>query len=223
MDERFVNKVLLVLLAMTIFMVSCAKALPEPEPPEVKEDVQEIIQGMEQPTIIQEYPLITTADLEALSESQGEAIDEGQSQEAAEETPEEDEWLAEPSEEEVIDTEVYIEETAEEYFEEDIEEGIEMTDESEDDGWIYMGAYQITAYEETGNPCANGNYPTIGYTAACNSLPFGTTVYIEGIGYRVIEDRGAEWHSDQWIDVYMGYVWDCNQFGVQYLDVWIVE
>lgn len=207
----------LLIAALTIgfmYVSGCVEGAPkETEPMPVKTDIEEAIKEIEKPELIQEYPRITSNDLEEVSKPT--VLDKGQE----EEQPEEEiqgEWLAEPSGEEAP-----IEEPAE--VEEDIEEGIQMTDESEADGWIYMGAYQITAYEETGNPCANGNYPTIGYTAACNSLPFGTTVYIEGIGYRTIEDRGADWHSDQWIDVYMGYVWDCNQFGVQYLDVWVVE
>ena len=86
-----------------------------------------------------------------------------------------------------------------------------------------MGVYEITAYEWTGNPCANGNYPTEVYTVACNSLPFGTVVYIEGIGYRTVEDRGADWHSPTWIDLYLGDVDACYSFGRQYLNVYIVE
>lgn len=120
----------------------------------------------------------------------------------------------------------YWEGVAEAIYEEEsekYEETQEEPEESYDNGMIYLGTYEITAYEWTGNPCANGNYPTEGYTAACNSLPFGTVVYIDGIGYRTIEDRGATWHPETWIDVYMGDEWTCNQFGRQYLDVYIVE
>lgn len=84
----------------------------------------------------------------------------------------------------------------------------------------YIGGYTLTAYEWTGNPCANGNYPTCGYTAACNSLPLGTRIYIEGLGEYVIEDRGGM--SDNVIDIYMGDVNTCLQFGVQYADVYII-
>lgn len=84
----------------------------------------------------------------------------------------------------------------------------------------YLGGYTLTAYEWTGNPCANGNYPTCGYTAACNSLPLGTRIYIEGLGEYVIEDRGGM--SDNVIDIYMGDVDTCLQFGVQYADVYII-
>ena len=82
---------------------------------------------------------------------------------------------------------------------------------------------QITAYEWDGSRCANGNYPTKGYTVACNSLPLGTKVYIEGIGYRTVEDRGASWHKYNWMDEYLGDVSACNAFGVQYHDVYLVK
>ena len=99
-----------------------------------------------------------------------------------------------------------------------IAEGIVYKEEEVDFG--YIGSYALTAYEWTGNPCANGNYPTCGYTAACNSLPLGTRIYIEGLGEYVIEDRGGM--SDDVIDIYMEDVDTCLQFGVQYADVYII-
>lgn len=87
----------------------------------------------------------------------------------------------------------------------------------------YLGTFEATAYEWTGSPCANGNYPTEGYTVACNSLPLGTVLYIEGIGYRTVEDRGAEWHSDNWLDLYMGDESACYDWGVREVEVYIVR
>lgn len=87
----------------------------------------------------------------------------------------------------------------------------------------YLGTFEATAYEWTGNPCANGNYPTVGYTVACNSLPLGTVLYVEGIGYRTVEDRGADWHSDRWLDLYMGDVTACYEWGVRDVEVYIVR
>lgn len=88
---------------------------------------------------------------------------------------------------------------------------------------VYLGTFEMTAYEWTGNPCANGNYPTQGYTVSCNSLPLGTQVYIDGHGYYVVEDRGASWHGDNWMDMYLGDVDACYQWGIKYLDVYLVE
>lgn len=119
----------------------------------------------------------------------------------------------EPSE-----TEWEVYEEAEETWEENRDEAMHG-----EQGMTYLGVFDVTAYEWTGNPCANGNYPSEGYTVACNSLPLGTTVYIEGVGYRVVEDRGATWHSDMWMDLYLGDVGSCYEWGVRSLDVYIVD
>lgn len=169
--------------------------------------------------IVSEYPLITTEDLKEPVEE--EALDKGE-QEAEPPEEETEEPLPEPEEEQV--EEPIAEEPAEEIIEEEIEEGIEMVDaEEEEAGMIYLGAFDLTAYCWTGYPCANGNYPATEYTVACNSLPLGTTVYIEGIGYRVVEDRGAEWHADNWMDLYLGDEASCWEWGVRTRDVWVVE
>ena len=84
-----------------------------------------------------------------------------------------------------------------------------------------LGTYQLTAYEWTGNPCANGNFPTQNYTVACNSLPLGTKIYIEGHGDYVVEDRGGM--SNSVIDIYMGDVSTCLQFGRRSATVYVYE
>lgn len=89
------------------------------------------------------------------------------------------------------------------------------------EGMTYLGDYQLTAYEWTGNPCANGNYPTEGYTIASNTLPIGTRVYIEGIGERTVEDTGGM--PGNVIDIYMGDPGTCVQFGRQNAEVYILE
>ena len=91
------------------------------------------------------------------------------------------------------------------------------------DELIYMGNWRITAYASTGNPCANGNYPSEGVTVACNSLDFGTTIYIEGIGFRTVEDRGPTYLCSEWCDLYLGDVESCISWGDQYRDVYVLE
>lgn len=88
------------------------------------------------------------------------------------------------------------------------------------EGMTYLGDYQLTAYEWTGSPCANGNYPTEGYTIASNTLPIGTRVYIEGIGERTVEDTGGM--PGNVIDIYMGDPGTCVQFGRQSGAVYII-
>lgn len=85
----------------------------------------------------------------------------------------------------------------------------------------FLGSYELTAYEWTGNPCANGNYPSCGYTVACNSLALGTRIYIEGYGEYVVEDRGGM--PDNVIDIYMGDYDTCIQFGRRTANVYLIE
>ena len=84
-----------------------------------------------------------------------------------------------------------------------------------------LGHYTLTAYEWTGNTCANGNYPSKGYTIACNSLPIGTRVWIEGYGEFTVEDRGGK--ADNVIDIYLGDYDECIEFGVQEADVYLIK
>lgn len=116
----------------------------------------------------------------------------------------------------------------EEFFDEKMAEPIDEDpinpidfEESYEPGLVYIGTYEVTAYEYTGSTCANGNYPTPYYTVACNSLPFGTELYLDGVGWVVVEDRGAEWHGDNWLDLYLGDVDACYEWGVRYLDVYV--
>ena len=95
------------------------------------------------------------------------------------------------------------------------------TEEATEEASTSIGTYELTAYEWTGNPCANGNYPTEGYTVACNSLPLGTRIYIEGYGEYTVEDRGGM--SDNVIDIYMGDYSSCIQFGRRTANVYIVD
>lgn len=85
----------------------------------------------------------------------------------------------------------------------------------------YLGIYELTAYAATGNPCANGNYPTCGYTVASNSIPMGNRIYIEGYGEYVVEDCGAM--PDNVIDVYMGDYDTCIQFGRRSAKVYLIN
>ena len=86
-----------------------------------------------------------------------------------------------------------------------------------------LGTWRVTAYAETGYPCANGNYPQTGYTVACNSLPFGTQIYIEDVGFRTVEDRGPAWLGSEWCDLYLGDYNSCVQWGSQQKKVWRVK
>lgn len=94
----------------------------------------------------------------------------------------------------------------------------------------YLGAWTCTAY--CGGSCCCGEYAT-GYTAsgtlategrtiACNALPFGTQVMINGNTY-VVEDTGWTPYGDAWIDIYFDSHEAALNFGVQTLDVYEVN
>lgn len=70
----------------------------------------------------------------------------------------------------------------------------------------YLGRYYVTGYDTCAACCgkadgitASGTTATVGRTCAANGLPFGTRLYIEGIGERTVEDRGGM--KGQHIDV----------------------
>lgn len=88
-------------------------------------------------------------------------------------------------------------------------------------GWSDAGGFLLTAYEWTGKTCANGNYPTVGYTCASNYYPLGTRLWIEGIGERVVEDTGGMGMNV--VDIYMGDEETCIQFGVQEAQITVIE
>lgn len=85
----------------------------------------------------------------------------------------------------------------------------------------YLGVYELTAYEWTGEVCADGNYPSCGYTVGCNNLELGTRIYIEGYGEYVVEDRGGM--PDNVIDIYMEDYDTCINFGRRTADVYIID
>ena len=99
----------------------------------------------------------------------------------------------------------------------------------DNDGAIgeYLGTWTISFYCDceictgswSGSPTASGVYPTAWHTAACGSLPFGTVVYVDGLGTFVVEDRGV--YGD-WLDIYLDDHDLCNEYGLQYRDVYIV-
>lgn len=84
------------------------------------------------------------------------------------------------------------------------EEGSSMknyTDEVDTSNFQYYGDFRITGYSpycahccggSTSGLTASGNNAVCGYTVSCTKdIPFGTTLYIEGYGFYVVEDRGV--------------------------------
>lgn len=67
------------------------------------------------------------------------------------------------------------------------------------DKYLYLGEYRITGYTPGCSHCCgashgittSGNKAQIGYTVAAErNIPLGVTLYIEGYGFYVVQDRG---------------------------------
>lgn len=90
------------------------------------------------------------------------------------------------------------------------------------DGLTYIGVRQLTAYEESGNCCADGAYPVRGHTIASNDpMLWHRWVYIEGYGTYYCHDRGGM--SIEVIDIYLGSVSDCIAFGRRSANCYLVN
>jgi 3D (Asp-Asp-Asp) domain-containing protein len=104
----------------------------------------------------------------------------------------------------------------------------------EPDGIKYAGTFTCTAYDLSGcgkapdDPwygiTAGGTTATEGRTIAADwsVLPKGTVVYIEGVGVRTVEDVGGAIKGYD-IDVFIPDHTQAMVFGVQKLEVWILE
>lgn len=93
--------------------------------------------------------------------------------------------------------------------------------------WYYIGTFTCTAYcpcqacTTDGNGItASGTVATEGRTIACNCLPLGTEVLIDGYTY-IVEDTGWTPYGDAWIDFYFDSHDTALAFGVQTKDVFI--
>ena len=74
----------------------------------------------------------------------------------------------------------------------------------------YIGTFELTAYEWTGECMANGEYPYYG-ACASNYFALGTVLYIEGYGTFIVKDRGGM--ANNVIDIYLGDPDACWEFG----------
>lgn len=109
-----------------------------------------------------------------------------------------------------------VEETSEIEENEEVEETTDF-----DDEMTLLGNLKITGYVSTGNHTANGDYPYIGGVAMSEAydLPYGTTVYIEGMGYYTLNDTGCAYGV---VDVFCGSEEECYNL-TSYLNVYVVN
>ena len=80
---------------------------------------------------------------------------------------------------------------------------------------------KITGYVATGNRCASGCYPYVGGVAMARSygLEFGTTIYIDGLGYYTLNDTGC---PSGIVDVFCNSLEECYNL-TSWRDVYIVN
>ena len=91
-----------------------------------------------------------------------------------------------------------------------------------------IGTMYITGYDDcvqccgkwAGGPTASGVMPTVNHTVAMSSdYPFGTRIYIEGLGYYTVEDRGV---GSGVVDVFCNNHAECYAI-TGYYEVYLAE
>jgi len=98
---------------------------------------------------------------------------------------------------------------------------------------LYIGEFVITGYcpcakccGKAGQDTASGTKPTAGRTVGADwsVLPAGTEIFIEGLGYRTVEDKPADWIIDRYngkiIDVFCNTHEEAKKIGRQVVKVY---
>ena len=131
-----------------------------------------------------------------------------------------------PSPEPIIETEPVVDTVEESSTEESIdppivEEEPVAVEETEPLSMTYIGNLYITGYVATGNPTASGPYPYVGGVAMSRSYGFewGTTIYIDGLGYYTLFDTGCSYGV---VDVFCNTIPECYDL-TSWRDVYVVN
>lgn len=107
-------------------------------------------------------------------------------------------------------------------------EDIVREDEQPVEEWTYLGTWTATAYcgcpeccgEYSSGYTASGTWATEGRTIACNALPMGTEVLINGDTY-IVEDTGYTPYGDAWVDIFFESHEAALTWGVRPVDIYI--
>ena len=86
-------------------------------------------------------------------------------------------------------------------------------------GYTRKFTCEATYYTHSGSVCANGNYPVAGRTVACNFLPLGTKVRIDGHVY-IVEDTGGM--GNNVIDIFVDSYEEAIQNGRHSIEVEVI-
>lgn len=95
---------------------------------------------------------------------------------------------------------------------------------------VSLGTFTLYAYcncerccgQWSGGPTASGVMPEEGRTVAADwdVLPAGTEIYIDGVGWRTVEDTGSGIKGNT-LDLYMDSHDEALKFGVQEIEVFV--
>lgn len=86
----------------------------------------------------------------------------------------------------------------------------------------FYATLELTAYEWTGYPCADGVYPVEWWTVASNDPGlWHRRIHIEGYGDFYVHDTGGM--SMNVLDLYLGDVDACYQFGRRTANVYVYD
>ena len=95
---------------------------------------------------------------------------------------------------------------------------------------VSIGTFTVYAYcpcetccgQWSGGPTASGVMPEVGRTVAADwdVLPAGTEIYIDGVGWRTVEDTGSGIKGNT-LDLYMDSHDEALKFGVQEIEVFV--
>lgn len=89
-------------------------------------------------------------------------------------------------------------------------------------GGSYYARYELTAYIWTGNPCADGVYPEVGYTVASNDPNlWHRWIYIDGYGTYFVHDTGGM--AINVIDIFYPDYESAIEFGRREADIYILD
>lgn len=105
---------------------------------------------------------------------------------------------------------------------------VQTSIEAQEPELVSIGTFTAYAYcpcetccgQWSGGPTASGVLPEEGRTVAADwdVLPAGTEIYIDGIGWRTVEDTGSGINGNK-LDLYMDSHQDALEWGVRELEV----
>lgn len=103
-------------------------------------------------------------------------------------------------------------------------------EEPEEPELVSIGTFTVYAYcpcekccgQWSGGPTASGVMPEEGRTVAADwdVLPAGTEIYIDGVGWRTVEDTGSGINGNK-LDLYMDSHQDALEWGLQEVEVFV--